>query len=137
MALALLDILINSQPAEEIGQDEYAQLYLSIYSHLSRLLNTRCGSLVHMPDYGLPDMNQIYKDLPYSLQLLINAIHATISKYEPRLTHLLIQQDNSQSRSDGIIRLHLQGKIAKKYSVNFNTYFTAAGNTKIIGQQLE
>ena len=38
----------------------------NIREHLTCLLNSRCGSVSHLPDYGLPDLADIYRELPYS-----------------------------------------------------------------------
>ncbi len=53
--------------------------------HLNLLLNTRAGSVPHLPDYGVPDMSTFYSDYPASRVKLAAVIEDLIRKYEPRL----------------------------------------------------
>lgn len=62
-----------------------------ICQHLSRLLSTRKGSLVHVPEYGLPDVLSVFRYLPYSLQAFSEAIHDAIALFEPRLSQLEVR----------------------------------------------
>ncbi len=66
----------------------------SVRNSLKILLNTRRGSLPHIPDYGLPDVSEIYKDFPDSIASLRQAISETIRKFEPRLTDIDVQLEN-------------------------------------------
>lgn len=40
---------------------ENTQVILSVLDNMQRILNTRAGSLKHLPDYGLPDMTKILR----------------------------------------------------------------------------
>jgi type VI secretion system protein len=52
----------------------------SIADHLWRMFNTRQGSLSHLPDYGLPDITEIYRKLPTSLKDLEQTNHTMTAK---------------------------------------------------------
>ncbi|WP_434563962.1 type VI secretion system baseplate subunit TssE [Pseudomonas sp. R1-6] len=69
-------------------QDQHA---LSVLDNLQRILNSRAGSLSHLPDYGLPDMGTILQGLPATAHTLMKAMTHTLLKYEPRLTALAIE----------------------------------------------
>ena len=56
-----------------------------ILIHLNLLLNTRVGSVPHLPDYGVPDMSSFYSDYPASRVRLAALLQALIKRYEPRL----------------------------------------------------
>ncbi len=67
----------------ELNQvSEEEQAILSVLDNMQRILNTRAGSLKHLPDYGLPDMTTIRKrkanavcntcSLQTKLELLLN-----------------------------------------------------------------
>ena len=132
MPLALFDIL-TSQFAD--GQsinnlDPEQQTYLSISSHLTRLLNSRQGSLQHLPDYGLPDITEIYQGLPYSVNQLTQAIKNTIEKYEPRLRNVYVSQ-NSDANKDYILHLLIRGEINGGKKLEFDTYFVNEGTAQI------
>ncbi|MCK3846968.1 type VI secretion system baseplate subunit TssE [Pseudomonas sp. W15Feb34] len=70
---------------------EEDQQTLSVLDNLQRILNSRAGSLSHLPDYGLPDMGQILQGLPASAHGLMNTLVHTLLKYEPRLAAVQIE----------------------------------------------
>ncbi len=62
-----------------------------IRQHITLLLNTRRGSVRHLPDYGLPDVSSYYSDYPSSLSYLRSEIVDLITKYEPRLGNVSVR----------------------------------------------
>ncbi|WP_413704574.1 type VI secretion system baseplate subunit TssE [Pseudomonas sp. Pseusp16] len=74
-----------SQVSEE---DQYT---LSVLDNVQRILNSRAGTLAHLPDYGLPDMGVILQGLPASAQGLMRTLQETLIKYEPRLAAVSIE----------------------------------------------
>lgn len=132
MTLALLDILTgqfaDDQPISNTDPEHH--LHCSIVSHLNRLLNCRQGSLSHLPDYGLPDVAEIYQGLPYSLNRLLQAIKSVIEKYEPRLHQVSVLQNTTHDR-DCILRLKIQGKISNAENITIDTYFSSVGGVKV------
>ncbi|MGH7455136.1 MAG: type VI secretion system baseplate subunit TssE, partial [bacterium] len=75
MEAGLIDVLngrfLNGMELEEVDADE--QRKLSIMDNLTRMFNSRRGSIAHLPDYGLPDITQVYRELPYSVEGLRKA----------------------------------------------------------------
>ncbi|MCY1208338.1 type VI secretion system lysozyme-like protein [compost metagenome] len=69
---------------------EEDQPVLSVLDNLQRILNSRAGSLSHLPDYGLPDMGQVLQGLPAAAHGLIAVMTHTLLKYEPRLAELKV-----------------------------------------------
>ncbi|WP_455924011.1 type VI secretion system baseplate subunit TssE [Pseudomonas putida] len=67
---------------------EEDQLIVSILDNVQRILNSRAGTLAHLPDYGLPDMSEILQALPGSAHQLMDSIAHTLRVYEPRLRGL-------------------------------------------------
>lgn len=63
---------------------------LSVARHLSRMLSTRAGSVQALPDYGLPDLNDMHLSRHDSVQQARAAIEGFISRYEPRLRHVKV-----------------------------------------------
>ena len=104
--------------------------HTSIQTHLTRLLNARCGSLQHMPDYGLPDVAEIYQSLPYSIERLKKAVVETVGKYEPRLKNLHVKH-KSVTENDCIVQLELNGQLSHGEAIHFQTYFLTGGRAKI------
>lgn len=70
---------------------EADQLTLSVLDNLQRILNSRAGTLSHLPDYGLPDMGLILQGLPATAHDLMNTLANTVLKYEPRLAAVSIE----------------------------------------------
>jgi type VI secretion system protein len=71
--------------------DEADQPTLSVLDNLQRILNSRAGTLSHLPDYGLPDMGVILQGLPATAQGLMHIMVETLLKYEPRLAAVSIE----------------------------------------------
>ncbi|SEI18092.1 type VI secretion system baseplate subunit TssE [Pseudomonas asplenii] len=69
-------------------EDQYT---LSVLDNLQRILNSRAGSLSHLPDYGLPDMGMVLQGLPSAAHRLMSSLVATLLKYEPRLAAMTIE----------------------------------------------
>jgi type VI secretion system protein len=71
--------------------DEADQHTLSVLDNLQRILNSRAGTLSHLPDYGLPDMGVILQGLPATAHGLMQIMVDTLLKYEPRLAAVSIE----------------------------------------------
>jgi len=85
---SLYEILLQNFKGElELGLvSEDDQLTLSVLDNIQRILNSRAGSLSHLPDYGLPDMGTVLQGLPASAHGLMKDIARTLRRYEPRLS---------------------------------------------------
>src|SRR3990167_4037976 len=69
----------------EQGASNPGATVASIAAHLGKMLSTRAGSVQTLPDYGLPDLNDMRLSLHDSLQQARIAIERFIEAYEPRL----------------------------------------------------
>lgn len=90
--LALFDVLEgrfggSGAPVDAVSPSE--QRVHSIVGNLQRLLNTRQGSVPHLPDYGLPDLSSIRRDGAYDD--LRKAIRQAVIDYEPRLSRVRVE----------------------------------------------
>jgi type VI secretion system protein len=99
----------------------------SIRDHLSRLFNTRKGSLSHLPEYGLPDISTIYSKMPQGARILQNSIKAAIQKYEFRLKNITV----TPIESDNPLKLvfMISGQLTNGSNAKFRTTFTTLGNS--------
>ena len=79
MAGSLIEKLTLGQPGMEMSEDE------SIRRNLSRVLGTRQGAVQALPDYGLPDLNDLTLSRSELQSMLSSAIERLIIHYEPRL----------------------------------------------------
>jgi type VI secretion system protein len=133
MAHAVIDILTKQYAdgkAVSMTANLHDALLKSVHSHLERLLNSRQGDLSHLPDYGLPDMGEIYQDLPGSAPVLTAAIKACIEKYEPRLKNVVVvPQINNSPKS--VLDLLISGHIVGQQTVHYVSVFQGDGHAVI------
>lgn len=66
------------------------RLKKSIVENLTLILKTPRGSIAHLPDFGLPDIRQIYFE-KMSLDPVLPLIRDTVTKYEPRLSNVKVE----------------------------------------------
>lgn len=64
---------------------EQNQIILSVLDNMQRILNSRAGTLAHLPDYGLPDMTKILRGMPGTAHEMMGTLSTVLLKYEPRL----------------------------------------------------
>ncbi len=90
---SLYEMLLQNFDGEldlyRVGEED--QHTLSVLDNLQRILNSRAGTLSHLPDYGLPDMGLILQGLPGSAHGLMRTMADTLLKYEPRLAAVNIE----------------------------------------------
>lgn len=80
-------------------------LKAAVASHIRSLLNTRRGSLRHMPDYGMPEYD-FTQDEYIAKNHFIDALKQTIERYEPRIRSLQITEIQSRN-ADCVLELEL------------------------------
>lgn len=99
--------------------DEEDQYILSVLDNLQRILNSRAGTLSHLPDYGLPDMAVILQGLPATAHGLMRTMADTLLKYEPRL--IAINIELLAQTLPGHLEYALAAKLVGNKRVNFGT----------------
>ena len=62
----------------------------SVAAHLGKMLSIRAGSVQTLPDYGLPDLNDMNQSLHESLSRSRLLIERFIRAYEPRLKQVRV-----------------------------------------------
>jgi type VI secretion system protein len=108
-------------------------LIQSVIDHLTRLLNTRRGSIHHLPDYGLPDISGVYRNMPESVQELEYAMQETIEEYEPRLMKPIRIYKQQEEHADGfLLTFVVEAQLAGVGDVRLHTRFSHIGLAEII-----
>lgn len=102
----------------------------SIADHLWRMFNTRQGALPHLPDYGLPDISEIYRKLPSSLKDLEQTILNLTARYEPRLEKVRIRPIPTVPQ-EFRLSFELSATMRGGERIAFQTSFTTTGETKV------
>jgi type VI secretion system protein len=103
----------------------------SICDHLIRLLNTRQGTLSHLPDYGMPDIAEVYRGLPASLDELKNTIVHVVEKYEPRLEKIRIA-DVSFDPLKSRIAFKINAMIKNRGHIVITTTIASTGQAYVV-----
>jgi type VI secretion system protein len=104
-------------------------LHQCIQKDLHRLFNTRRGSLQHMPDYGLPDLQTIYQSFPRGKVDFIIMVKNMINRFEPRLSDVSVEENTRNSSC--IINLVILATINGSKSTKFDSYFYSEGSVKV------
>jgi type VI secretion system protein len=126
MDAGLMDVILGHfLDGQTVAEEAPAHRKLrSIIDNLSRLFNTRRGSLAHIPDYGLPDISQVYRDLPYSIDGLRTAIKQVVEKYEPRLRRVRVEQEkDKEGEYEMRVSFIVSGELQHGQKVQFQTTF--------------
>ncbi len=96
----------------------------SIISNLDRLMNTRRGALSHLSEYGLPDISDVYRDMPGSITELQQAIESAVETYEPRLQHVRVEHQSTDRYSMQLVFL-LTAETLNGERIRFKTTFSS------------
>ena len=141
--LSLYNILLGQFVSEvdnpdEIGLDQFEhltedqKLSLSIIENLRMILTTRRGSVLHLPDFGISDILQLYISSDNPVESLKSEIKELILKYEPRISEVKIQSSEFDQKT---LRTSLKIIIKIKDSSNREillTEFSTTGWTKVV-----
>ncbi len=126
MDTGLIDVLtgrfLNGLSIREVDGSQLR--VLSIMDNLNRLFNSRRGSIDHLPDYGLPDITQVYRDLPYSVEGLRQSIKTAVEQYEPRLRHVRVEYDKGDPFAMRLTFI-LSAELIHGQKVQFQTTFVS------------
>ena len=104
---------------------EQNQVILSVLDNMQRILNSRAGTLAHLPDYGLPDMSKILQGMPGTAHQLMSALSAVLLKYEPRL--LKIDVVLLEQNQPGELRYGIDAELKGIGLVRYGTEFMPEG----------
>jgi type VI secretion system protein len=128
---SLYDMLLGHIDGVALADhDDNTLEILSVQANVRRILNTRAGALKHVPDYGLPDLTEIYKNLPASVHDLRTQVENTLLKFEPRLRSVGIEiSDNADPGL--LVSFTMVCTLKKAGLVRFGTYFEPPGRMRV------
>lgn len=124
---AITGYFANGMAIDEVNAT--TQTFLSVRDNVQRILNSRRGTLAHLPDYGLADLSTIYRHLPASTHILKREIETTLLKYEPRLSSIELSIDATEPGM--LLSLTMSCQLHQMGLVRFGTHFTPNGQTHI------
>lgn len=128
---SLYDILLGNfeggLPLQAVSEN--TQVILSVLDNMQRILNTRAGSLKHLPDYGLPDMTTILQGMPGTAHQLISTLSQVLLKFEPRLKGIQVMMQEPEA--PGHLRYSIDAELHDLGVVRYGTDFTPEGRVLI------
>ncbi|APA89763.1 type VI secretion system baseplate subunit TssE (plasmid) [Paraburkholderia sprentiae WSM5005] len=128
---SLYDMLLGQIGGAPLdAYDDRTLEIMSVQQNVRRILNTRAGALKHLPDYGLPDLTNIYKALPASSHLLRQQMEATLLKYEPRIRAIDVEITDNQDPGV-LVSFEMTCHMKKAGLVRFGTYFEPPGRMRV------
>jgi type VI secretion system lysozyme-like protein len=114
---------------------EEKKLRQSIIENLTMILRTRRGSVLHLADFGIPDIVQVYIDSGYSFDLLKKYISETILKYEPRVIKVKVEEPKFDKDNFHIF-LKIKAIIRDMAGTEILlTEFSTTGWTKVVSER--
>jgi len=113
---------------DQLTEDQ--KLRYSIVENLKMVLQTRRGSVRHLPDFGIPDIRQIYFE-EGTIESVPVKIKETILRYEPRLKDVRVRKKEFDEKNLRIsLEIAAQIKEVPGKEVLF-TEFSSTGWTKV------
>lgn len=109
--------------------NEEDQVILSVLDNIQRILNSRAGTVSHLPDYGLPDMTKILQGMPGTAHELIDMLARVLLKYEPRLQSLNVTL--LEQHVPGELRYAIDAELKGIGLVRYGTEFMPEGRVLI------
>lgn len=114
---------------------EEKKLRQSIIENLTMILQTRRGSVLHLSDFGIPDIVQVYIDSGYSFEQLKKYISETILKYEPRVEKVKVEEPKFD-KDNFHISLKIKAIIKDLAGTEILlTEFSTTGWTKVVSER--
>lgn len=124
---------LSGEAEERSGWSRETSAMASVAAHLGKMLCTRAGSVQTLPDYGLPDLNDMRLSLHDALSLARVSIENFIEAYEPRLSSVQViplPRDHDQLR----LSFSIEGQIEVdgfSRRVTFTACLEGGGRVKV------
>ncbi len=107
----------------------------AVVLHLIRMLNTRQGSSLTCPDYGLIEVSEMLHDFPDAIGIVQRAIKNSIQNYEPRLKNVQVRHIKNETMGAMILEFEITGQLhypdGRRSPLRFSTAVDQSGNVKL------
>ena len=107
----------------------------AVTQHLARMLNTRQGSALTCPDYGLIEVSEVLYDFPDAIGIMQRALKNSIQTYEPRLKNVQVRHLKSESGSEMTLSFEITAQLqlpdGRRQALRFSTAVDGSGNVKV------
>jgi type VI secretion system protein len=107
----------------------------AVSQHLNRLLNTRQGSCLTCPDYGLVEVSEVLHDFPDAIGIVQRALKNTIQQYEPRLKNVQVRHIKGEEMGEMSLSFEITAQLhlpdGRRQSLRFATAVDGSGNVQV------
>ena len=107
----------------------------AVAQHLAQLLNTRQGSCLTCPDYGLIEVSEVLYDFPDAIGIMQRALKNTIQTYEPRLKNVQVRHLKDEIANTMILPFEITGQLhlpdGRRTSLRVSTRVDGSGNVRV------
>lgn len=137
MAASLLTRIAHAANPHSLERHTWKDqdLEQAVIMHLSRMLNTRQGSSLTCPDYGLIEVSEMLHDFPDAIGIVQRAIKNSIQQYEPRLKNVQVRHIKNEAMGTMFLEFEITGQLhypdGRRSGLRFSTSVDQSGNVKI------
>ena len=124
---------LKGDAQRRVGLSRERAVMASVTAQLTRMLSTRAGSVQTLPDYGLPDLNDMRLSLHDSQAQARQAIESFIACYEPRLSQVQVKP-LAKGDSELTLSFSIEGWLqveGVKRQVGFTAALNGSGEVKV------
>ncbi|MDE1463251.1 type VI secretion system baseplate subunit TssE [Spartinivicinus poritis] len=111
------------------------KLHRSVLAHVQEMLNVREGSVMALPEYGMPDFNDLVSQFPDAISEIKKAIEEFLTEYEPRLSSIRVKHYDDPD-NPLVLRFHIVADIQledQKTRITFETELAGTGHATVKG----
>jgi type VI secretion system protein len=107
----------------------------AILSHLHQMLNTRRGSCLTCPDYGLVDVSELLDDFPDAIATVQRSIKTSVQTYEPRLKNAQVRHLKGDGRPAVALHFEISGQLhlpdGRKRTLSITAEIDPSGSVRL------
>ena len=137
---SLLRRLEKAADPTSTGRSVYRgeDLESAVTNHLHKMLNTRQGSALTAPDYGIVELSELLHEFPDANAIMQRCIKTTIQKYEPRLKNVQVRAINAEEdESQLLVYFEISAQLVHpdgdRQQIRFNTRVDESSNVSLSG----
>jgi type VI secretion system protein len=119
---------LDGTPVE--GVPRQARRIRSVADQIQRILETRKGMLVHMPDFGMSDIGDLFRRLPGSASEIRSEMETLIRRFEPRMEHVRVEFEEFDP-AFARVKFRISGSLIGIGRVQFQSSFFPNGRGEV------
>jgi len=137
MSVPLLQKLARAADPTSTGRNTYrdADIEAAISQHVVQILNTRQGSCLTCPDYGLMEVSEVLHDFPDAIGMVQRSIKNSLQTYEPRLKNVQVRHVKNEDLHQMVLQFEITGQFVypdgRKGTFRLATGVDGSGNVRL------